>query len=117
ITQQTMLEMCQKGRRFAGAYLAAIRGGRVFYMCCSRHLCEASSIRLGEEAITTDLELLLGLIQEVATELQVNDTYMSFNIGDQPMFDKAYYGPAPQFHWVSSAGHWNVPLPNPFHLK
>ena len=59
--------------------------------------------------------MLLSLVAEVARELP--DMAFLFNTGDQPFVDKVYWSPIPHFHWVRSAGHWTIPLPNPYHLK
>ena len=71
---------------------------------------------MGEDtASRTDVEVLLSLVAELGQHLP--DMVFLFNTGDQPFVDKVYWSPIPHFHWVRSAGHWTIPLPNPYHLK
>eukprot|EP00928_Gymnodinium_smaydae_P031215 TRINITY_DN22980_c0_g1_i1.p1 TRINITY_DN22980_c0_g1~~TRINITY_DN22980_c0_g1_i1.p1 ORF type:complete len:473 (+),score=86.75 TRINITY_DN22980_c0_g1_i1:60-1478(+) len=121
LPQAAMLESCDKGfDRFSGTFIAAITRGQVMYRCCTRgDNCDPSEVNvLGNEerGRTSDLELLMMMLQEVVTEFQIADTYVTFNTGDQPYTDKSYWAPVPQFHWVSSPGHWTIPFPNPFQL-
>ena len=94
------------------AFIGVLREGRVLYHCCSN---ECESPPLLKEPAVTDVEALLSLVAEVAEELP--DMVFLFNTGDQPFADKVYWSPIPQFHWVRSAGHWTIPLPNPYHLR
>ncbi|CAJ1458485.1 unnamed protein product [Effrenium voratum] len=113
---RTLLHICelQRQRGSAQAFLGAIHEKRVFFTCCSQSSdqCEASALLQG----LTDVEVLLGLVAELA-QVVLQDTVFLFNTGDQPLTDRAYWSPVPQFHWVRSGGHWTVPLPNPFQLK
>ncbi|CAE7806475.1 POGLUT2, partial [Symbiodinium necroappetens] len=94
------------------AFIGVVREGQVLYHCCSS---ECESPPLLKEPPVTDVEALLSLVAEVAEELP--EMVFLFNTGDQPFVDKVYWSPIPQFHWVRSAGHWTIPLPNPYHLR
>jgi len=117
--QQAILSACdQVGGRYSLAFLGAIVEGRVFWSCCSSpgDGCEASDFEL-DSAQITDRDAFLTVVAELAEAGLLPDMYFLFNTGDQPFTDKTYWSPVPQFHWVKSAGHWTITLPNPFHLK
>lgn len=114
-------EACrQVGEEYSLAFMGAIVQGRVFWKCCSKggtDRCDPSLMNLGASAHTSDRDLLLTLVAELADMSLLPDMYFVFNTGDQPFTDKTYWSPVPQFHWVKCAGHWTIPLPNPFQLK
>mmetsp|Transcript_41166 Transcript_41166/g.128309 ORF Transcript_41166/g.128309 Transcript_41166/m.128309 type:complete len:480 (-) Transcript_41166:67-1506(-) len=117
---EALQEACRSvGSHFSQGYIGAIVGGRVFYKCCSRGHggCDGGSGGLDEDGGFSDLQLILTLVAEVAEEAGLPDMYFLFNTGDQPFTDKVYWNPIPQLHWVRGAGHWTIPIPNPFQLK
>jgi len=116
LPQEALMDSCSMSkRRYELSFIAAISRGRVLYRCCAK-ACEPAEVKLGTGK-STDLEMLLALVGEIADAVKLPDMYFLFNIGDQPFVDKMYWTPVPQFHWVRSHGHWGVPLPNPFQLK
>jgi len=117
VTAATAEELCVLMAPFALTFVGYIVGGQVRYRCCSSEECEGSHLRNVRGRPYTDLDLLLGIIQEVATATRLPDLAFTFNIGDQPFLDRLYWAPVPHFHWVESLGHHGIPLPNPFHLK
>jgi len=102
----TLLEACKQAQQWALSYIGVVSSGRIFSRCCSASVCDPKE---GDQLLKT--------VAELAAISQWPDMYFLFNTGDQPFTDKAYWLPVPQFHWVKSAGHWGIPLPNPFHLQ
>lgn len=97
------------GRRYREAYIGAVVGGRLKYACCgSPKMCNDDP---------EDVEPFLAVLAEIARATRLPDMYFLFNVGDQPFADHVYWSPLPQFHWVRSAGHWTIPMPNPYHVR
>ena len=66
---------------------------------------------------TTDVELLLGLIQEITKSTALPDVSLTVGLGKLPATDRAYWSPIPLAHWLAGPGFWTVPLPSPIHLR
>lgn len=106
-----LLQVCEKVQ-VHNAYIGMILKQKVFFKCCGFE-CEPAKLL---DAVS-EVDFLLGLVAEVAALAPLPNMVFLFNTGDQPFLDKAFWAPVPQLHWVRSAGHWTIPLPNPFHLK
>lgn len=110
--------MCKASGSYTQAYSATLRSGRLFWTCCSQgeDHCEPGMYEQDGQRFS-DVELLLQVVLDIAQATGLPDLTFNFNTGDQPFTDRDAWAPVPQFHWVSSASHWGVPMPTPFHLK
>lgn len=98
-------------------FLVKIVSGRVFYRPCADGGSEPSSTELGLEGEKVqDQDMLLTLILEVVGAASLPDMAFIYHVGDQPLLEKVTWSPFPIFHSVRSIGHWDIPMPNPFHV-
>jgi len=109
--------MCRGGQHFSLAFVAVLRGGRLYWKCCSLpQECETGGQEVNGD-VAQDPELWLQVVLDVARAARLPDMDFCFNTGDQPFTLREKWPPVPQLHWVSSPSYWGIAVPNPFHLK